>query len=73
MNDTTGTGDQRAEALSSDHPGGAQALLHDGSVRFLSETIDFVRTAGANNNVSAVDSTYERLLARDDGQPIGDF
>lgn len=73
MNDTTGTIDQRGEALSSAHPGGAQVLLHDGSVRFLSETIDFVKNAGTANNTSAVDSTYERLLARNDGQPIGDF
>jgi len=73
MNDTTGSVDQRGEALSSNHPGGAQALLHDGSVRFLSETIDFIKTAGTANNTSAVDSTYERLLSRNDGQPIGDF
>ena len=73
MNDTTGTIDQRGEALSSSHPGGAQVLLHDGSVRFLSETIDFVKTAGTANNTSAVDSTYERLLSRNDGQPVGDF
>ncbi len=73
INDTTGTSDQRAEAPSSLHPGGVHVLLHDGSVRFISETIDFVRTPGNVNNDSPVDSTWERLLARADGQPLGEF
>ena len=73
INDTTGTGDQKVEAPSSSHPGGVQGLLHDGSVRFISETIDFKKDAGTANNSSAVDSTWERLLSKGDGQPVGDF
>ncbi len=43
----------------SNHPGGAQAVLSDGSVRFVSETIDF--------------GTYMRLCDRQDGLPVGEY
>jgi prepilin-type N-terminal cleavage/methylation domain-containing protein len=45
--------------LNSPHTGGVHALLSDGSVRFISENLDF--------------ATLNRLVTRDDGQPIGDF
>lgn len=45
--------------LNSPHTGGVHALLADGSVRFISENLDF--------------ATLNRLVTRDDGQPIGDF
>jgi len=41
------------------HPGGAQFVLCDGSVRFLNESIDY--------------RTYQRLGDRRDGEPIGEF
>ena len=43
----------------SKHPGGAQFLLGDGSVRFVSQTIDM--------------ETYQRLGGRDDGLPVGNY
>ena len=43
----------------SQHPGGANHALCDGSVRFISETIDF--------------DTYQRLGHREDGAPIDSF
>ena len=46
--------------------------MFDGSVRFLSENIHFVGGAAAAN-VSAIDSTYERLIGINDGQPIGQY
>ena len=49
------------------HVGGAQFVMMDGSVRFINSSIDH------NKSTAAIDSTYERLLGRDDGQPIGDF
>jgi len=45
--------------LNSFHPGGIHALLGDGSVRFVSDSIDFL--------------TLRRLCVRDDGQVVGDF
>ena len=45
--------------LNSYHPGGVHGLLTDGSVRFISETIDFL--------------TLRQLGAKDDGTVMGEF
>lgn len=45
--------------LNSFHPGGTQVLLVDGSVHFLSESINM--------------DTFRRLSARNDGQVVGEF
>ncbi|HTN02852.1 MAG TPA: DUF1559 domain-containing protein [Planctomycetaceae bacterium] len=45
--------------LYSFHPGGAFALLGDGSVRFIGQNIDL--------------TTMVRVVTRDDGQPVGEF
>jgi hypothetical protein len=47
-------------------------LFVDGSVRFINETID---TKPDVNDWSAevIDSVYERLVARKDGQVLGDY
>ena len=49
---------QTSEAFKSQHKGGAQFVLCDGSVQFLSENIDYI--------------TYQRLGDRRDGQPLPD-
>ena len=49
----------KAIGFKSLHPGGANFALCDGSVRFISENIDYV--------------TYQKLGDRSDGQPIGNY
>jgi len=50
---------QTSLGFKSMHEGGAHFLLGDGSVRFISENIDYI--------------TYQKLGCRRDGQAIGDF
>ena len=45
--------------LNSFHTGGVFVLLADGSVRFISDNIDF--------------QNLKKLSMRDDGQPLGEF
>lgn len=61
----------KQQALSSNHTGGVQVGLFDGSVRFLSQNVDFVMAGGSN--VSVADSIYEYLVQKDDGAVIGEY
>jgi len=60
------TGNNRFMSFHSRHVGGAHFTLADGSVRFISEHVEFV---GGNNAVGV----YRCLTSRNDGQVIGNF
>jgi hypothetical protein len=61
-----------AASFSSYHGGGAFILLCDGSTRFLSEKIESKVGTATPIGFDAL-GVFQRLSARNDGQPIGGF
>ena len=64
INKTSPVGNDAKDGFGSFHTGGAQFVLADGSVIFLSENI---------NSAAGLDGTFQRLGCRDDGLVIGEF
>ena len=60
--------------FSSRHAGGVQFTMGDGRVIFVSENIEHrPSTADPRSNAASVDSTFEYLLGRDDGELLSEY
>jgi prepilin-type N-terminal cleavage/methylation domain-containing protein len=63
----------KRESFSSYHVGGAFFLFADGAVRFISETIDHTETPYQSPTPWEAVGTFQRLVSRNDGMPLGEF
>ena len=78
INQTVTNPSHQSRGYSSAHVGGAHFLMGDGGVRFVSENVDHKPNSigGAapdHSGPAYIDSVFERLLGRNDGQVVGDF
>ena len=60
-------------AFSSPHPGVVQFVIADGSVAAIAEGINSDSPGSGSAGTFQIESTWERLLARDDGEPTGEY
>ncbi|QDT57476.1 putative major pilin subunit [Caulifigura coniformis] len=65
--------DYAEKAFGSSHEGGAHFVFGDGHVGFISENIHFDSTNQTASGPSTRMGTYQRLLRREDGLPVGEF
>jgi prepilin-type processing-associated H-X9-DG protein len=70
---STGNNANHRRGYSSNHEGGAQFLMADGAVRFISENIDHNDAGKLPNTPSGTASTWSYIQGADDGNPVGEF